>query len=296
MEKFSRIAVVDNLNNNILDYAKEEIRTLSEAPVSFPEDVPKTEEEIIKRIEGADCILLSYQSVLTKRIMDRCPNLRYIGTATTTLAHLPVEEIRRRGIALTSVKNYAGEATAEYIFMQLLMLLRGLHGHHWKMAQSELNGKTIGIIGVGDVGGNVALRALGFNMRVLYFQRSRNLDWEAKGLTYTPFMELLQNSDIITISVSTNTHILNMEEFDAIKEGAILVNTTLGKVFDAEDFLRWINKGKNYAIFDADAETSEIKHAKNIIIGNQEAGRTLDAQDRLSTKFVNNIKTYLDSI
>jgi phosphoglycerate dehydrogenase-like enzyme len=292
MDRFDKIAVIDGLSWT-KDYAKREIETLSKAPVTFPKDYPKSEKEIIKRIGDADCVLLSWQTTLTANVLQKCPNIKYIGLSATTLANLPVSNIEKRGIVLKNVVNYSGEAAAEYIFMQLLMLIRGLHGYRWKEDCSELNGKTIGILGLGDVGKHVALRSLGFNMKVLYYQRRRDEEFEAKGLRYAQLEELLQKSDIITIHLPTNTHIIHKKELRLIREGAILVNTTLGKVFDASEFSEWLNKGKNFAIFDADAETSELKNCKNIIIGDQEAGKSLEGADRLSQKLVSNIKTYL---
>lgn len=295
MKKFNRIAVVDGLNSNIMDFAKEEISKFSEAPVNFPSDYPTSDNEIVKRIGDADCVLLSWQTKLTAGILDRCPNIRYVGLAATTLANLPVDELAKRGIVLKNVCNYSGEATAEYIFAQLLILARGLNGMRWKDEPCDLDGKTLGVIGLGDVGSKVAERALGFGMNVLYYQRKRNAEFDMKGLKYTELKELLKKSDIITVHLPTNTKMLGKEEFGLIPEGTVLVNTTLGKVFEPEDFLEWIGKGKNYAIFDADAETEKIRHAKNVIIGTQEAGRTTDAQARLSRKFVVNLKSYLEA-
>ncbi len=158
MKRFDKIAVVDELDN-ITDSAKEEIRKLSKSPVSFPSSLPGSEGDMMKSMVDADCILLSWRGEITRKVLDNCPNVRYIGLAATMTQNVPVEEIARRSIVLKNVSNYSGEATAEYIFLQLLLFARGKCDYKWRDEACELNGKTIGIIGLGDVGGHVALRA-----------------------------------------------------------------------------------------------------------------------------------------
>ncbi len=293
MKRFDKIAVVDELDN-ITDSAKEEIRKLSKSPVSFPGSLPGSDGDMMKSMVDAGCILLSWRGEITRKVLDNCPNVRYIGLAATMTQNVPVEEIARRSIVLKNVSNYSGEATAEYIFLQLLLFARGKCDYKWRDEACELNGKTIGIIGLGDVGGHVALRALGFNMRVLYHQRRRNAEFEARGLIYVTLEELLQKSDVISVHVPTNTHLLHGKEFGLIKEGAVLVNTAVGKIFDPADFAEWIRKGKNFAIFDTVAETSGIKGYKNVVVGDQEAWKTQESRERLSRKFLENMKNYLD--
>lgn len=290
--KFTRIAIIDRLNDNVPLHVQEQIKTFSDAPVIFPADYPKTEEEIIARIGDADCILLSHQTPLTKFIIDNCQNIKYIGVAATNLQNIDVEAVKAKGITLTNVSDYGDEATAEYIFTQLLNLVRGIGEYQWKEEPAELNGKTIGIIGLGAVGKHVARLALGFNMKVLYYKRERDKEMEEKGLTYAQLDRLLQNSNIISLHVPKNLQILTTSEFNHISKGAILVNTCLGKIFSPEDFLEWISQGENFAIFDNNPEYEAIRNTKNVIMPNISAGKTMEAKERLSQKFLNNLKTY----
>jgi phosphoglycerate dehydrogenase-like enzyme len=295
MKKFNRIAVVDSLNSNIVDLAREEIRKCSKSKVDFPINDPASDEETLKRIGNADCVLLSWKTPINKTIMEKCPDLKYIGVAATSLGNISLDEAKKRGITVNNVADYGDEATAEYIFAQLLILARGLEGRQWKRHPSELNEKSLGIIGLGAVGKQLALRALGFNMKVSYYQRTRNAEYERKGLIYKTLQKLLSESNILSIHVPKNTLILKKQEFELIPEETVLVNTSNGKTFDEKDFLTWVNKGKNFAIFDCDGLLAfpEIEPSENIIVGKQTAGRTIESKNRLSEKFIENLKKYL---
>jgi hypothetical protein len=108
--------------------------------------------------------------------------------------------------------------------------------------------------------------------------------------------ELLKASDIISLHVPKNTVILNEEQFGLIKEGAILVDTCLGVVFDIESFKRWIGNGKNFTVFDYKQELFEqVKDLKNVVGPNSgTAGRTVESRERLSRKVLNNIQKFLE--
>lgn len=295
MAGFDKIAVLDDLNNNILDYAKKEVARLSKAMVSFPTKDPKSEEEVIRRIGRADCALTSWKTPITKRVLDRCPNLRYIGISGTSVANIDLEEAKRRGIAVRNVKNYGDEPASEWVIAQLLILARGYLGHQWREDVAELNGKTIGIVGLGNVGKQVADKALGFNMNVLYTQRTREREYERCGVRYATLKRLLSSSDMIVVVVPKNTMVLRKAQFDSIKDGAVLVNISIGKTFDLGDFFAWMKKGRNFAIFDLQGSRAypEIKPSGNVIVVKKEAGSTFECKQRLSGRFIQNMRKYL---
>lgn len=292
MKKFSKISVIDIIG--ISDDVKNKIQQFSESPVVFPNTDSENDEQIIERIGDADAVLGSWKSTINERILNSCPSIKYIGICGTSMANIRIEEVKKRGISITNVTDYGDEATAEYIFAQLLTLARGFGEYRWKDGPCELNGKTIGIVGLGAVGQQVARLALGFNMKVLYFSRSRNPEWEKKGLQYTDFDNLLKSVDIISLHVPKNTVVLNEKEFNMISKGTILVDTCLGIVFDIEAFKQWNSRGFNLTIFDYKQELYEqVKGLKNVIGVNGAAGRTMESKERLSNKALKNITDYL---
>lgn len=292
MKKFSQIAVIDTVV--ITEKAKKELQNFSDLLVMFPKTDATSENEVIQRIGKADAVLGSWKSTITKRILDKCPSIKYIGICGTSMANIEVDEVKRRNIAITNVTDYGDEATAEYIFTQLLILARGFGPYQWQSEPCELNGKTIGIVGLGAVGQQVARLALGFNMRVLYNSLSQRPEWDEKGLQFCNLNRLLQTADIISLHVPKNTIILREKEFELIRKGAILVDTCLGIVFDIDAFLKWISKRENFVVFDYKEELFEtVKNLKNIVgLDKGTAGKTRESRERLSQKVLNNLKLY----
>lgn len=292
MNKFKRIAVINVLN--LPKFAEEALRGYSDNEIIFPVSDSQSEEETIKLIGGSDAVLGSWNSTITSRVLDACPNIKYIGICGTSLTKVNVEDVKKRGIVLKNVVDYGDEATAEFIFSQLLNLFRGFGKYQWDDQPSELNGKKIGIIGLGAVGKQVARLALGFNMNVSYFSRTHNLEWEIKGLVYKRLEDLLPNCDVISLNVPRNLTILTKKEFDLIKPKTVLVNTAIGTVFDFSSFVDWVKNGKNFAIFDNQEYIDQIKDLPNVIAPVVTAGKTKESADRLGQKVLDNIKSYLD--
>lgn len=291
MKKFKKISVINSLN--LSREVEDEIRQYSETKITFQKTDSASEDETILRIGDADGVLGSWNSTITKRIIDACSNIKYIGICGTSLTNVDTREIEKRNIILKNVIDYGDEATAEFIFCQLLNLFRGFGKYQWAKLPSELNGKKIGIVGLGAVGKHVARLALGFNMQVSYSSRTRNFEWETKGLNFVSLEDLLSTSDIITLHIPRNMMILNKQSFELIKPKSVLVNTAIGTVFNLEDFISWIKKGNNFVITDDQIYTNKIKDLPNVIALPITGGKTKESMDRLAIKIIQNIKTFL---
>jgi len=291
MNKFKSIVTINVLA--LPEQTEKEIRKYSENEVIFQSIDSNSEDQTISRIGNADAVLGSWNSTITKKVLDACLNIKYIGICGTSLTNVDVEEIKKRGIVLKNAIDWGDEATAEFIFTQLLNLFRGFGKYQWDAKPAELNNKRIGIVGFGAVGRQIARLALGFNMQVYYFSRTRNPALEAKGLIYKSLKDLLSSCDMITLHVPRNLTILGAKEFNLIKPKTILVNTALGQVFDLQSFITWIKKGENFAIFDKQEYFNEIKDLPNVIVLPVTAGITKESMDRLGQKVLDNIKSFL---
>lgn len=291
MKKFNKIVPVNILN--LPKFAEEEIGKYSEASIKYLTNELSDEKEIIELARDAQAILGSWNCHINDQILDSCPNIKYIGICGTSLANIDLEAVRKRNIVIKNVIDYGDEATAEFIFSQLLNLCRGLGQYQWRDLPAELNNKKIGIIGLGAVGKQIARLAQGFNMQVSYFSRTRNKEWESKGLMFQNLDSLLSNSEIISLSVPRNLKVIDQKEFDLMKSGTIFVNTSIGPVFDLPSFKNWIENAGNYAIFDNQEYLEEVKDLPRVIALSITAGKTKESIDRLGHKVIDNIKTYL---
>lgn len=299
MQKFNQIVCIDNIRLTKSGY--EQLAAFSELPVIRYYDYPSEKNEIINRIGNADCVLVSWKTQIDKEIIETAPNIKYIGMCCSlidkTSANVHIDTAISRNIEVKGVKDYGDEGVIEFIFAEIISLAKGLKGKQWKTSQTELKGKTLGIIGFGTVGQMLSKVALAFGMKVLYYSRTQKPNLESENLGYADLDTLLSSSDIISTSLPRRTVILNQREFDLIKPNSIFINTSVGLTFEQEAFKNWIVKDNNFAIFDLDGAFGliDIEKFENMVYFPNTTGMTDAAFERLSQKVIQNIEQYLNS-
>lgn len=299
MHKFKEIVIIDK--TMLQPRAIEELQQYSDKPLRSYPDYPEDEEEILRRIGNADCLLISWHTQLSSEAIEKAPNLRYIGMCCSLYdpesANVDIRAAGQKGIEVRAVHDYADEGVVEYIFAQLIILAKGLYQWQWKEEPTELKGKKLGIIGLGKTGGMLAELARTFGMEVLYYSRTRKKELENDKLQYRSLDQLLREANIISTHLPRNNRLLGPAEFALTKADTILVNTSLGPTFDPEAFEKWINKDRHFAIIDGDGvgEQAEMcrRYPERIIYTEQAAGTSDSAYERLSQKVMEHIKTYL---
>lgn len=256
---------------------------------------------------------------------DRCP--RAIATATTGLNHVDLDAARQRGIAVLSLKGELEflrtvTATAEHTWGLLLALIRHLpeavadtREGNWRrdlFRGIDLSGRTLGIVGLGRIGTIVARYADAFGMTVLAAEPKLEQGWtEDQRVEIMPLEPLLRASDIITLHVdySAATHgLIGTAAFDAMKPGALLVNTSRGAVIDQTALLDSLESGKlGGAALDVIAEEDDSKdEAKrhspliayarehpNLLITPHIGGATMDSMHKTEIFMAGKIATWL---
>lgn len=290
----TKIAVFDN---RLLASAQEHIQALATAPVKFPKTRCATVIDMIAQTADADIVLVSPWDKVTAEYLDACPNIRYVGLCGTSTANIDLAELAKRHIAFKNVVSHHKEAVAEYIFMQLVRLARGVGEYQWRQQQHQLMGKPLGIIGLGAVGQAIAHLALAYKMDVWYSSPHRKPDWEQRGLQYSNVTTLATHCPIIVMCSPTNIQVLGKREFSAMQPGSILVQACSGTPFDRAAFLNWIAQDGNYAIFDMSAGVENCRQYKDIprvvfpdIIG----GDTYESHDRRGKMVLYNLKEFLE--
>lgn len=296
---FQKITIIDScgLTSPVL----EQITLLSKEPIRIYNDFPGSDAEIISRIGESDCILVSWQTKVTAEIIKAAPNLKYIGMCCSLYdeksANVDIIQARKQGIVVKGVRDYGDDGTLEFIFAELIFLMKGLGRHRWQTENRELRGKSMGIIGMGTLGTMVARTAQHFGMKVYYFNRSHKPDLETEGIKFLPLSELLATCDVISTHLPKNSNVLGEQEFRNKKPNSILVNTSIGLTFDKDAFLRWIaGDPSSFAIFDSPGMgeyQEEFSKYPNVIISDRSSGFTLEAQSRLSEKVLANMIEFL---
>ena len=299
---FQKITIIDScgLTKPVL----EQIALLSKEPIIIHYDFPESEAEITKRIGDSDCVLVSWHTKINAEVIRTATNLKYIGMCCSLYdekaANVDIAQARKQGIVVKGVRDYGDDGTLEFIFAELIYLLKGLGKHRWQSGNRELRGKSMGIIGMGTLGTMVARTAKHFGMNVFYYNRSRKPDLETEGFQFLPLDNLLAQCDVVTTHLPKNSNVMSEKEFKVKKKNSILVNTSIGLTFDKEAFANWISADPtSFAIFDGPGvgeQTEEFSKYPNVIISDRSSGFTLEAQSRLSEKVLANIQEFLTSI
>ncbi len=218
-----------------------------------------TQEEAKERVKDADVILLNKVWV-GKELIDAAPNLKLICIAATGVNNIDVEYAASKGIPVRNVAGYSTDSVVQTTFMHMLSLVGGgpyfdesvKSGSYSRSGMFtdpnwnwwELAGKTIGIIGLGNIGGKVAKIAEAFGMKVCYYSTSGT--GHCKEYPCLPLEELLAVSDVVSIHAPLNErtmHLIGREQLAMMKPTAYLVNVGRGATVVEEDLVEAVDNG-----------------------------------------------------
>lgn len=265
-----KIAVLDGFLVNPGDISWEPIAGQGEF-VLYESTEPQ---ELTDHIGNAEAVFVNRCNI-DAAAMDACPDLRFINTFATGFNMIDIAAAKERGIAVCNVPAYSTHAVAQMAAALLLQIAcnTALFDHYVKtcgwvetadraltaIPHMELAGKTIGIIGLGDIGGNMARIAQALGMQVLAYRRHPDAALENEHLHFVSLEELYAGSDVISIHCPLNDESRGMIGEAAIarmRDGAILINTARAAILDDTAVVRALNSGKLYAV-GADVFTPE---------------------------------------
>lgn len=286
------VSLVEEAEKKLHEYARE---------VILYRDIPKTREEIIERIADADAVLVSYTSQIDRFILERCPNIRYVGMCCSLYseesANVDIACARERGIQVLGIRDYGDRGVVEFVLYELVKLLHGYDGHKWKDTPEEITGLKAGIIGLGVTGSLIAEALQFMGAEISYFSRTRKPVLEQKGYTYRPLHDLLADSEVVFTCLNKNVILLHEEEFEKLGTGKILFNTSIGPSHDVEALKKWLDSGNNYFVCDTkgasgDTDGNLFSHER-VLSPDASAGRTRQAFGLLSEKVLENLRQAL---
>jgi len=215
-------------------------------------------EENADRFADAEILSTFIYSDLGEGVLKKFEKLELIAVRATGFDHVDTEHCEQQGITVANVPTYGDNTVAEYVFALLLAIGRNVvkaanrtsrgEFSHRGLRGFDLKGKTIGVIGTGDIGANVIPIAQGFGMEVIAFDvEPREELAKEYGFPYLPMEEVLARADVITLHVPLNDethHLIDKEQFDRMKDGAVLINTARGSVVRAEALAEALMNGK----------------------------------------------------
>jgi D-lactate dehydrogenase len=232
--------------------------------------------ENVQQIKDSDAISVFIYSKIDETLIREIPNLKLITTRSTGFDHINIEACKKQSITVCNVPSYGENTVAEHTFALILSLSRRLFKACRRFDYSfsieglmgfDLKGKTIGVIGAGQIGLHVIRIAKGFGMNVLaYDARPNKILSEVLGFEYTSIEDLLARSDVITLHVPYNKytyHLMNRDKFKLVKKGAILINTARGSIVDNEALIEALDQnvlsGAGLDVFEGEELIKEEK-------------------------------------
>jgi D-3-phosphoglycerate dehydrogenase len=274
---------------------------------------PKTPDELKERIQSADIVIVGW-SDLTKNVINSAKKLKMVSIWATTCHYADLEAAKERGIVVTHVPGYATEAVAEHVFALLLATIRKLPSadkhvrrgdFDWRpFGGVELYGKTLGIIGTGAIGCRVAEIAKAFKMQILGYDKYPNLKRaEEIGMKHVDLYTLLKESDFITLHVtltSETERLIGKKEIEAMKKGAVIINTSQGKVIEEKALVDALKSGKiscaGLDVFEEEppAKDNPLFKLDNVILSPHIGFNTVDAAKRCTDICIDNVMKFLE--
>src|SRR5260221_7305644 len=270
-----------------------------------------TKDNLNAEMADADALIVRSATKVTAELLELAPKLRAVGRAGVGVDNIDLEAATKRGVLVMSTPGGNAVSVAEHTFALLLALVRqlpkfdaGMREGRWEKSSSgaEVRGKTLGLVGLGRIGSEVASRAEAFDMRVVAFDpfiseaAARELSVEL-----VPLDQLLAECDFISLhtAVSPQTReMINAGSIAKMKKGVRIVNAARGELINEADLAAAIKSGHVAgAALDVFAENppknSPLIGLPNVITTPHVAGSTAEAQEELGTQVVLQIRDYL---
>ncbi len=274
-------------------------------------------EQLVERIGEADAVVIN-KGLIDDNVLKFCKRLKYVGITATGYDTLNIEHCNNYGVTVTNVPNYSSDSVAQQLFALLLEYAAHTSGYA-RAARSgdwlgrmqginslrrmvELSGKTIGIIGFGNIGSAVARIATAFNMRVLCYSFSNK---RAPGVEFCDLERVFIESDILSLHcrhTDDTDKLVNEARLNMMKKGAVLCNVSRGRLID-DDAVYNALKSRQLSFYLADVLTGEphteghpLLSCENTVITPHVAWATDASLLRLAGAVIENMKAYYSGL
>jgi D-3-phosphoglycerate dehydrogenase len=270
-------------------------------------------------------LLVRSATQVRKDIIDNCPSLKIIGRGGVGMDNIDVDYAKSKGLQVINTPAASSKSVAELVFSHLFSCVRFLHESNRSMPLdgdskfkdlkksyakgTELSGKTLGIIGFGRIGQEVAKIGIGIGMNIIFFDKLNNevsltlnfFDGQSKtfNLSSSSYKDLLNSSDFITVHIpASDKYIIDSNEFSQMKNGVGILNLSRGGILNEEELLKNIETGK-VSFAGIDTFENEPKPSIKILMNSSISltphigAATNEAQDRIGVELADKINEIL---
>jgi len=276
-----------------------------------------TKEELKQKVSGSDAVISYLTDRIDQDIIDRGTKLKIIANYGVGFNNIDVTYASERGIWVTNTPNVLHETTADLTWAMILGAARRIVSADRYTREGKFQGwgaklflggdvheKTLGIIGLGEIGRSVARRAIGFNMRTLYHQRNRLPKEEEKKLNveYATFEKILRESDFLTLHVpltEETEYMIGNDEIALMKKTAYLIHTARGKVIDDYALVAALREdrlaGAALDVYEDEPELTEgMRELDNLMILPHIGSASFETRDKMALLVADNILDALE--
>ena len=272
-----------NVSQDLIDRLAQPIKNLGHDFVYYP-DQTSDPEELADRTGDSDIVMIA-NTPYPKQAFSQADKLQLINVAFTGIDHVDQEAARDKGIKIANAAGYSDQSVAEHVIGLILDLYRQISWGNQAIRQSNfpgpsqgrvLAGKTVGIIGTGNIGLKTASLLKAFGVQFLAYSRTEKDQAKAMGVEYVSLERLLEESDIVTVHLPHNDQtqgLLSKDKLALMKDSAILINCARGPIVDNEGLADLLNQGQlagaGIDVFDREPplpENYKLLQAKNTIL------------------------------
>lgn len=264
-------------------------------------------EDLKEKIKKIDCIVIRSATKIRRELIDEAikgGKLKLIIRGGVGLDNIDVQYAEQNGIKVRNTPNASSSSVAEIILAHMFSLARFLNQSNvtmkaglWKKKDYvgvELEGKTLGIIGMGRIGSELAKKCTALGMKIIYFDLMdiKNID---NNYRKVEFDELLRESDFISINISGTKSIIGSEELKKVKKGVFIINTSRGKALDEEAIITSLNDGTLGGVgldvfLEEPSKNLELINHPKVSLTPHIGASTKEAQMKIGEEVINIIK------
>jgi glyoxylate reductase len=301
------------VTRQFFDEAIDLLKSVADVEVYEGENDPIPRELLMEKIRDVDGLLPMLTDRIDGELMDQGNNLKVVSNYAVGYNNIIVPDATKRGVIVTNTPGVLNDSTADCAFMLMMAISRRLvevdkwvRAGQWVKAWgpkmllgSDITGKTLGIIGLGRIGQEMVPRAKGFNMNVIYHNRTPSPEKEKNlGVEYREFDELLKEADFVSLHVPLNDntrHLIGERELKLMKPTAHLINTARGPVVDEKALIKalkekWIAGAGLDVLYNEPTEhDNPLLELDNVIVAPHIGSATIDTRLAMAMKAATNL-------
>jgi len=301
------------LTRTLHDFALKELRKKYQIEIHSGK-IPISKTKLRTKIENIEGLICFPYDIIDSELLDIAKNLKVISTYSVGFDHIDTQYAKKKKIRVGYTPEVLTDATADLAFSLILDVLRRVsegdrivRSGKWRQIYGaydyvgiDLQGKTLGIFGLGRIGSTLAKRAKSFDMKIIYHNRkpvSKNKE-KSLGIKYVTLDKLITQSDVISIHVphtKETNQLFDMEIFKKMKKSAFLINTSRGKIVNEKDLITALNKkiiaGAALDVYELEpiSEKHPLTKIQNVVLAPHIGSSTKETRAKMAEITVKNL-------